>query len=226
MLSNQTALQILLIEDEEEITELLTTYLAKFNMHISSFTNPQDALQNLQIDRYDLIILDLTLPHIDGLEVCKMIRQSHQLPIIISSARGDIADKVIGLDYGADDYLPKPYEPRELVARIEAQVRRYRGDTLSKGVFHLDMNSYALYKNDTKINLTTAELQIFQILYEKQGSAVSRDYIANNIEAIDWNSTERSIDVLISRIRRKIDDGTTSYIKSIRGVGYMLINNQ
>ena len=221
------ALQVMLIEDDEEITELLTTYLEKFNITITSFLEPKGALQNLEIDRYDLIILDLTLPHMDGLDVCKAIRKTHQVPIIISSARSDVADKVMGLDFGADDYLPKPYEPRELVARIQAQVRRYRGDqNLVKGIFSLDAQSYTLYKGEEKITLTTAEFQIFQMLYEKSGSAITRDYIANNIDAIDWNSTERSIDVLISRIRRKIDDSDTSYIKSIRGIGYMLINHE
>ena len=216
----------MLIEDDQDITELLTTYLAKFDMEVTAFLEPQLALQNLDIDRYDLIILDLTLPFIDGLEVCKKIRQKTTIPIIISSARTDLTDKVIGLENGADDYLPKPYEPRELVARIKAQIRRYtKSSNGQKSIFEMDTQNFCIYKRGEKITLTLAEFEIFQMLFERRGSVVSRDYIANNINAINWQSSERSIDVLISRIRKKIDetnDNESSYIKSIRGVGYRL----
>jgi two-component system OmpR family response regulator len=211
-----------MIEDDLEITELLSRFLAQYNMHINGMQTPSSALNALKIDHYDLIILDLSLPEIDGLELCKIIRKSYDTPIIISTARGDLSDKVMGLELGADDYLPKPYEPRELVARIQTVLRRYKTvESIHKdGDFSIDEDKMQIKKDDEILELTLAEYEILSLFIKKIGIVISRDFIANNVDAIGWESSDRSIDVIVSRIRQKIG---SDYIKTIRGVGYKFV---
>jgi two-component system OmpR family response regulator len=211
-----------MIEDDLEITELLSRFLAQYNMHVNGIQTPSSALNALKIDHYDLIILDLSLPEIDGLELCKIIRKSYDTPIIISTARGDLSDKVMGLELGADDYLPKPYEPRELVARIQTVLRRYKTvESIHKdGDFSIDEDKMQIKKDDEILELTLAEYEILSLFIKKIGIVISRDFIANNVDAIGWESSDRSIDVIVSRIRQKIG---SDYIKTIRGVGYKFV---
>jgi two-component system OmpR family response regulator len=215
-------IEILMIEDDLEITELLSRFLAQYNMNVHGMQTPTSALNALKIDHYDLIILDLSLPEIDGLELCKIIRKSYDMPIIISTARGDLSDKVMGLEFGADDYLPKPYEPRELVARIQTVLRRYKKveSTHRDGDFSIDEDKMQITKEDRVLELTLAEYEILRLFIQKSGSVISRDFIANNVDAIGWESSDRSIDVIVSRIRHKIG---SQKIKTIRGVGYKFI---
>lgn len=218
--------QILMIEDDPEITELLSRFLAQYNMHVYGVPTPSSAMNALQNDQYDLIILDLSLPEMDGLELCKMIRKNHNIPIIISTARSDLSDKVMGLELGADDYLPKPYEPRELVARINTVLRRYKHSDLThhEEQFVIDEQKLLIYKDGQTLQLTMAEYEILRLFIIKKGLVVSRDFIANNVDSIGWESSDRSIDVIVSRIRHKIaDDSGKEYIKTIRGVGYKFI---
>ncbi|MGZ5207700.1 MAG: response regulator transcription factor, partial [Sulfuricurvum sp.] len=133
--------KILLIEDDVEIADLLTQYLGRYQMEVIAYTHPKAALNSLSIESYDLVLLDLTLPDMDGLDVCKELRCRSDIPIVISSARGDLGDKVIALELGADDYLPKPYDPRELEARIHSVLRRY------------DAASQAAAENESDFNL-------------------------------------------------------------------------
>ena len=215
--------KILLIEDDTEITALLERYLDGFGMEVVAYTHPETALASLDIESYDAVLLDLTLPQIDGLEVCRRLRERSDIPIIISSARHDLSDKVIALEYGADDYLPKPYEPRELVARIQSHLRRYAG-TIRPAVsrFNVDTARMRIEMNGEPLTLTVAEYELLSLLIKHKNEVISRDFIANNVNAIAWESTERSIDVLVGRIRRKIepDPKHPEYIRSIRGVGY------
>jgi two-component system OmpR family response regulator len=165
--------EIIMLEDDEEITLLLKQFLKKYNMNITSFTTPSSALNSLSIDKYDLMILDLSLPQMDGLDVCKQIRQSSDIPIIISTARSDLSDKVIGLELGADDYIPKPYEPRELVARINTILRRYKHTTIdTTKEFVIDTTKMQILKHNTPIELTMAEYEILKIFLDRPQAVI------------------------------------------------------
>ena len=212
-----------MIEDDIDISSLLTKFLAKYGMNVQSVETPKAALNALQLNLYDLIILDLTLPRMDGLELCRLIRKDYDIPIIISSARSDLTDKIIGFECGADDYLPKPYGPRELVARIQTVLRRYRPTLQNKGGdFELDEGKMQIRFKGELLELTTAEYEILRLFLLNSGTVLSRDYLANNADSISWESSERTIDVIISRIRNKIDDNPKQprYIHAIRGAGY------
>ena len=219
-----------MVEDDQEITELLEQYLARYGIEVFSVSLPSVALEKLSIEKYDLALLDLGLPEMDGLELCKIIKKSYpNLPVIISTARVDVSDKVVAFDAGADDYIAKPYEPRELVARIQAIIKRYSSFTISAKdeTFVVDKIKMQITKNDTLLDLTLAEYEIFSLFLEKKHQVISREYIVNSIDAVSWDSSDRSIDVIIGRIRSKIGDNTKEplYIKSIRGVGYKYIGD-
>jgi two-component system OmpR family response regulator len=186
------------------------------------------ALEKLSIEQYDLVLLDLGLPEMDGLELCRLIKREHpNLPVIISTARAEVSDKVVAFDVGADDYIAKPYEPRELVARIQAIIKRYAqfSTAQEEDIFSIDKVKMLITKQGKVLELTLAEYEIFTLFLEKKHQVVSREFIVNSINAIRWESSDRSIDVIVGRIRQKIGDNTKNplYIKSIRGVGYKYI---
>lgn len=218
-------IRLLMVEDDLEITALLESYLKQFDIQITSYDNPQSALDNLAIDVYDLIVLDLTLPQMDGIQLLKRIRERSDIPIIISTARHDMADKVLGFEYGADDYLPKPYEPRELVLRINSILKRYNVTNSTQKVFLVNQSKMEITKNGTLLELTTAEYEVLSLLIKNQGNVISREYIANNVNSISWENSDTSINMIISRIRHKIEDDSKNpkYIRSIRGMGYKFV---
>jgi two-component system OmpR family response regulator len=195
-------------------------------MEIETEDDPFKALSRLKLESFDLVILDLTLPGMDGLEVCAEIRAKQNVPIIISSARSDIKDKVLALELGADDYLPKPYDPRELEARINSVLRRYESkEVLAEGDVHSDFKlneaSMEIRYKSTLLDLTNAEYGILAFMINKQGFVISREDLIHNIGAINEESSNKSIDVMVGRIRNKIGD--KSLIESIRGIGYKLL---
>ncbi len=220
--------KVLMIEDDLEIAELLSEYLMRYDIKLSNYETPKEGMKQLKSKRYDLVILDLSLPNTDGTEICKTIRKDSNIPIIISTARGGMDDKITCFEYGADDYLPKPYESQELVLRIRALLRRgSKVDTAEpKKIFTADKEKMNICKRGKQINFTKAEFYIMEYLIKRAGYAVSREELLINVESIKYESSYKSIDVLISRIRNKIekDSKKPKYIISLRGVGYKLIN--
>jgi len=217
-----------MIEDDYELSQILTQYLNKFDIEVIDAEEPYIGLSLLTQHEFDLIILDLTLPGIDGLEIIPKIRKNSQIPIIVSSARDDITDKVIALERGADDYMPKPYDPRELVTRIKTILRRVQNSKErkdeEKAIFELNQEARNIIFHNKLLELTAAEFDILSILIKNKNSAVSREQLLYESEHIDDNSSIKNIDVMISRIRHKLStiDSEHSYIKPVRGIGYLL----
>ncbi len=220
--------KILMIEDDLELAEILSEYLQQFEFEVEVEDDPFKALSILKLKPYDLVILDLTLPGMDGLEVCEAIRRRQDIPIIISSARSDVTDKVNALELGADDYLPKPYDPRELEARITSVLRRYQAKAQAKEAqntsdFKLDEAAMQITYKGRLLDLTNAEYGILAYMIKKEGMVVSREDIIHNVAAISEESSNKSIDVMIGRIRTKLEDHDKKLIESVRGIGYKLV---
>lgn len=221
-------IKIIIVEDDKDVSKILANYLGRYAMDVTCFDDPEAALTSLEMDKYDLMVLDLSLPNIDGLDVCKIVREKYKLPIIISSARSDVSDKVVALELGADDYLPKPYDNRELVARIQSLFRRVTESNDKKmSEFIINADKMIITHNNTHLDLTLAEFEILKLFLENKQKVLSREYIANNADSIKWDSIDKSIDVIVGRIRNKLGDSPkiSKYIKSIRGVGYKFIGD-
>lgn len=222
---NFCMIKILMIEDDLELAEILTEFLEQYDFKVITEDDPFKALSILKLEPFDVVILDLTLPGMDGLEVCEAIRERQNIPIIISSARSDVTDKVKALELGADDYLPKPYDPRELEARIHSVLRRYEAKTEAavavKSDFKHDEAAMQISYKGRVLDLTNAEYGILAYLIKKEGMVVSREDIIHNVSAINEDSSNKSIDVMVGRIRSKLGD--KSLIESVRGIGYKLV---
>jgi len=219
--------KILMIEDDAELAQLLSDFLLKYNIAVENYEDPYLGISALDIGKYDLLILDLSLPGMDGLDICKEVRGKSTIPIIISSARSDVDDKILGLMLGADDYLPKPYEPKELYARIISVLRRYQQDLLEpekKELLTLDKKAMSIKFKDEMLQLTKAEYEILSYLIEKKNCAISRVELINNSFSLDDEKESRSLDVIVSRLRQKLGESSKEpkYIHSIRGIGYRL----
>lgn len=218
-----------MIEDDLELAQIITDYLASFDIEVTNTDSPYTGLSMIATNKeYKLLILDLTLPEIDGLELIPKIREKSQLPIIISSARDDILDKVMGLERGADDYLPKPYNPRELQARIKAILKRLTPiETViaPTSTFELNLDDMKINFQGQLLDLTMAEFDILKLLIQRNGGVVAREDFIYASEYIEDESSLKNIDVMISRIRQKIAhiNKSQTYIKSVRGIGYQLI---
>lgn len=220
-----------MIEDDLELAEVLSLYLKQFNIEVVNFEEPFLALSSLKLQKFDLLILDLTLPGMDGLDVCKRVVDEFNIPIIISSARSDISDKVTALKLGADDYLPKPYDPRELEIRIRTILRRFnksyeKEESNIKKTFILDEEKKDITKDGISIKLTAAEFEILSLFIKREGFIVSRDDIFENSDILnsDYESSG-SLAVIINRIRHKIEDNQKEpkYLQTIRGMGYKFV---
>lgn len=218
-----------MIEDDTELAQILTDFLNKYNVTVENFDDPYIGISALSLKPYDLLILDLSLPGMDGLEICKEVRTKSDIPIIISSARSDVEDKIIGLELGADDYLPKPYEPKELYARIMSVLRRYkRTHSPHEEEKNCDLKlskdgSYILFK-DEELNLTRAEFEVLSYMLKKDQCVIPRSELIRSAASLNEDSDSRSLDVLISRIRAKLGESSKEqkHIISIRGIGYRL----
>lgn len=221
-------INVLMIEDDVEFAQILAEYLARYNIKVTNFDDPYLGL-SAGIKNYDLLILDLTLPGIDGIDVCREVVEKYDIPIIISSARSDISDKVIGLQIGADDYLPKPYDPKEMYARINSLIRRYKKSTEinEKGVetlFKVDEKRHQIYYKDEPLSLTPAEYEILSYLVSQHGFSISREQLVHHCKSLK-DKGSKSLDVIIGRLRTKIGESSKSpaHIHSVRGIGYKLL---
>ncbi|HEX5330851.1 response regulator transcription factor [Sulfuricurvum sp.] len=216
--------KVLLIEDDLPLQELISSFLTSYDFETTAYADPKAALACLleTKEHFDIVVLDLMLPGMDGFDVAKMIKSHLDIPIIISSARTDIGNKIYGYDLGADDYLDKPYEPRELVLRIEAVLRRYsRKNELVVSDFTIDESNKSLMMEGYPIDLTRIEFDIFLLLLKHRGKNLSRDQIIGSLGLGD-ETKHRTIDMHISNIRLKIGDDAKEprYIKSVWGIGY------
>jgi len=216
-------INILMIEDDTEFAELLSEYLAQYDIKVSNFEDPYLGL-SAGVKKYDLLILDLTLPGMDGLEVCEEVIAKYDIPIIISSARSDISDKVKALEIGADDYLPKPYDPKEMYARIMSLLRRYaksKESELNTEKSDFVLKGDTIYFKSEALQLTPAEYEVLSLLIKHQGITQSREQIINTSGTMSIDSQGKSLDVIISKIRTKLGDNKR--IQAVRGVGYKLV---
>ncbi len=210
-----------MIEDDVEFAKLLQAYMQSYNILITNFEDPFLGL-SAGVDKYDLLILDLTLPGMDGLEVCKEVVQKYDIPIIISSARSDVSDKVVGLQLGADDYLPKPYDPKEMVARIMSLLRRYKKiEKEEKELLVVDEKKELIYHDNNLLELTPAEFQVLKLLIKQKGFTLSKEQILHASNSFSADN-ENSLAVIITRLRKKL--GEDVEIKTVRGVGYKLLS--
>ncbi|MGB1227501.1 MAG: response regulator transcription factor [Poseidonibacter sp.] len=224
-------IKVLMIEDDLELAQIITEYLASFDIEVTNTDSPYNGLSMLSVNKeFQLIILDLTLPEIDGLELLPKIREKSEIPIIISSARDDILDKVMGLERGADDYLPKPYNPRELQARIKTILKRTDKPSEIKkeennSTFRIKEEDMQISFNGTSLTLTLAEYDILKLLIQRNGGVIAREDFIYASDSIEDDSSLKNIDVIISRIRSKLSkiDNSRTYIKSVRGIGYQLV---
>ena len=218
---------ILIIDDDEKLNRLLSQFLAEFGYSVITATHPDTGLKKLSRQDPDLIILDIMLPGMNGFEVCKRIRQTHEVPIIMLTARGEVTDKVVGLELGADDYVPKPFEPRELVARIQSVLRRtqIRDDlrVQSFGRIQIDFARRIVTVDGEKVVLTTNEYVALVFLVKNAGKVMNRDAILQELSGIDSEAFNRTVDITISRLRQKIKDDPKNpvFIKTVWGAGYV-----
>ncbi len=223
---------ILIIDDDQKLTQLLKKYLSDFGFNVITASHPEIGLTKLKNESPHLIILDIMLPDIDGFKLCKIIRKSSSIPIIMLTARGDVTDRVVGLELGADDYLAKPFEPRELVARIQSVLRRIKNapdkahdKTLIFDKLKIDVKRQRVKVDEREVILTTHEFAALALLVKHTGKVLSRDDILNELSGIDCDAFNRSVDITMSRLRKKLHDDPKdpSYIKTVWGAGYVFI---
>ena len=218
--------KILLIDDDEKLTDLLKDYLSKYNFSSHSSDNPLNALNHLKNNSYDLIVLDIMLPEMDGLETLKEIRKTSSIPVIMLTARGETTDKIVGLELGADDYIAKPFEPRELVARMQSVFRRTDGslnedELISFKDLLINPMNRTVELSGKNIELTSTEFDILMLFAKNNGKVLSRDFLMQKTKGASWQYYDRSIDVMVSRLRNKLKQKNFRLIKTVQSVGYI-----
>ncbi len=217
--------KLLIIDDDEKLAEPLQIYMARFDFTLENETQPIAALERIRQERFDLIILDVMLPEIDGFETCRRIRKLSDIPIIMLTARGDVMDRVVGLEMGADDYLPKPFEPRELVARIQNILKRsidhHEQEVFQVGDLMIDLKRKLVEKGGEPLDITSNELALLSLLIQNQDKVFSRDDIMHELKGIDADLFSRAIDVLVSRLRQKLQ--RPELVRTVRGIGYQFV---
>jgi DNA-binding response OmpR family regulator len=219
---------ILVVDDEPKIVRLVGDYLAKGGFSVATARSGDEALMRVRAETPDLVVLDLGLPGLDGLDVIRAIRRSGELPIIILPARDDETDRIIGLELGADDYVTKPFSPRELVARVRAVLRRHAGsrqsEQLRAGDLLLDVPMMRVMRDGVPVELTATEFQLLAALARHPGRVFTRSQLLDAIHGVAFEAYERAIDAHVKNIRRKLepDSRVPRYLLTVYGVGYRL----
>jgi len=226
--------RILVVEDDPRLAGMLDEYLRNHGYAVSQAATGAQALEQLGADALGAVILDLMLPDMDGLDVCRKLREQSDLPVLMLTARGDAIDRIVGLELGADDYLPKPFEPRELLARLRAILRRRATPasgatkTLLFGQLEIDPNAHTVKVAGRAAELTAYQFELLLALAQRAGRVLSRDMLMDLVRGAPLDAFDRSIDVHISRIRAAIEDDPKSprRIITVRGAGYLFARKQ
>ncbi len=219
---------ILLVEDDLKLNDLIKNYFATYNYRVFQAEEHSEVEEILAKERIHLIILDIMLPKMNGFEICKKIRKNSDIPILFLSARGEVTDKIVGLEIGADDYMSKPFEPRELLTRVGAILRRTETNSTPKkeetiGTLKINWNLKKAYLRQNPLQLTYLEFELLALFFQNKGKILNRDFILKKLHNLEWDGYNRSIDVLVSRLRQKIqDDKKNPIIKSAWGRGYAI----
>ena len=221
---------ISILDDDKELVKLLTEFLGDYKFQISSFYTPSGLFKSLEHNRPDMLLLDIMLPEMDGFQVLRKIRETSDFPIIMLTAKGEVSDKVVGLELGADDYLAKPFEPRELLARIQSILRRVHHansmiDFLEFDGLSIDKLKEQALLDGEKINLSTSEFEALLLFANNSNEVLDREFLVENLRGITWQTYDRSVDVLVSRLRSKLGEtpNQTRFLKTIHGIGYKFI---
>ncbi|MFD2177113.1 two-component system response regulator OmpR [Veronia pacifica] len=232
----QETYKILVVDDDMRLRALLDRYLSEQGFQVRSVANAEQMDRMLAREGFHLMVLDLMLPGEDGLSICRRLRQANNtMPILMLTAKGDEIDRIIGLEMGADDYLPKPFNPRELLARLRAVLRRQTKElpgapsaedtVVTFGEFKLNLGTREMYKGDELLTLTSGEFAVLKALVTHAREPLSRDKLMNMARGREYSAMERAIDVQVSRLRRmvEIDPSKPRYIQTVWGLGYVFI---
>ncbi len=230
MADDDNIAQVLMIDDDRELGAMVTDFLAIDQLAVTVRNTGEEGIEAFKAGGFDLVILDIMMPGISGLEVLKKIRQNSNVPVVMLTARGDDVDRIIGLEFGADDYLPKPFNPRELVARIKAILRRAQPQSeeqqvLELGEIKLDTRTHRAAVSDQELKLTGTEYEILKCLLETPGKVVNKEFLSERALGRRLLPYDRSVDTHISNLRGKLEKAgnRNETIQNQRGVGYLLI---
>ncbi len=233
---NQETTKVLVVDDDMRLRNLLERYLVEQGFQVRSAADSDQMDRHLERENFHLLVLDLMLPGEDGLSICRRLRQKgNEIPIVMLTAKGDEVDRIIGLELGADDYLPKPFNPRELLARIKAVLRRRPSEVPGApsqeetevvfGQYRLNLATREMFRGEEPVQLTSGEFAVLKVLVSNPREPMSRDKLMNQARGRDYSALERSIDVQVSRLRRLIEEDPSNprYIQTVWGLGYVFV---
>ncbi|WP_432405767.1 response regulator YycF [Wukongibacter sp. M2B1] len=221
--------KILVVDDEKPISDIIKFNLVKEGFQVDVAFDGEEALKKVYQFHPDLVLLDLMLPKVDGFQVCRKIRESFNMPILMLTAKEEEVDKVLGLELGADDYITKPFGMRELIARVKANLRRIEvdkkhsiGSNIISGNLSIDLDKYEVKKEDTIIDLTLREFELLRFLATQENQVFTREHLLKDVWGYEYYGDIRTVDVTVRRLREKVEDDSSSpkYILTKRGVGY------